>query len=80
VRASTLSYLFLYNILLIGFLAWQGMLSGVPVWLGLLLALPNLAGNVMGGRMFRPGLEKTYRTAAYTIIAGSALTGLPIWG
>lgn len=80
VRASTLSYLFLYNILLIGFLAWQGLLSGVPVWLGLVLGLPNLAGNVVGGQMFRPGLEKTYRTAAYTIIAGSALTGLPIWG
>ncbi|MDK3020502.1 sulfite exporter TauE/SafE family protein [Pseudodonghicola flavimaris] len=80
VRASTLTYLFLYNILLLALLGWQGMLNGVPIWLGLMLALPNVAGNVLGGVIFRPGLEKAYRAAAYTVIAGAAVTGLPVWG
>lgn len=79
VRASTMSYLFCYDALLLVFLLGQGMLTGVPVYIGLLLALPNVLGNVVGGMIFRPGLERTYRGAAYTIIAGSALTGLPVW-
>ncbi|MGD9864089.1 MAG: sulfite exporter TauE/SafE family protein [Pseudodonghicola sp.] len=80
VRASTMSYLFLYDLLLLAMLAVQGALIGVPVVLGLMLALPNLAGNMMGAAIFRPGLDRAYRSVAYTIIAGSAVMGLPVWG
>ena len=76
IRANTTAYLFCYDMLmLIGFLA-LGRMGGVPLVLGLLAALPYLAGNLGGAWVFRPGHEKTYRGVAYAIIAGSALSGL----
>ena len=80
VRASIMAYLFLFDMLLLIFLALRGEMTGAPVALGLMMALPNLAGNLVGALIFRPGLEKAYRATAYTIIAGSALMGLPVWG
>ena len=79
IRANTLVYLFVFDILLLGLLGAQGHLSAVPVWLGLAMALPNLAGNIVGARLFNPGRERLYRAAAYAIITASALSGLPIW-
>ena len=49
------------------------------VVLGMLVMLPYLAGNVIGGAMFRPERERAYRAIAYGIIAVSAIGALPLW-
>ncbi|WP_428925378.1 sulfite exporter TauE/SafE family protein [Marinibacterium sp. SX1] len=79
VRASVMIYLFAYDLLLGGILAAKGVVTLVPVLLGLGLALPNVLGNMLGGWLFRPGLEKAYRVVAYVIITASALSALRIW-
>ena len=37
----------------------------VAVGLGLVLSVPNLLGNWLGGWLFRPEYERLYRGAAY---------------
>ena len=75
-RANNTVFLFCYDVLMLAGLAIAGKLGGVPVALGLVTALPYLAGNLVGGWSFQPGLEKVYRWVAYGIIAASALSGL----
>lgn len=79
VRANILLYLFAFDIVLIALLAVQGLLEAVPVILGLILALPVMLANMAGAAVFRPGLERQYRAAAYVIIAAAAISGLPLW-
>lgn len=79
VRATTLLFLFLYDIMLVVFYAISGQLVVGALTLGALLAIPNLLGNLAGATIFRPGAERFYRAAAYTIIAISAIIGLPYW-
>ena len=76
IRANSTAFLFCYDVLmLIGFLI-LGKMGGVPMVLGLITALPYLAGNLAGGWVFRPGYERVYRGVAYSVIAISALSGL----
>ena len=76
IRANTTVYLYGFDILMLVTFAVLGRLWGTPLILGLLTALPYLAGNAMGWWMFRPGYERLYRWVAYGIIAASALSGL----
>lgn len=80
VRASTMAYLFLYDVVLMGVVAIKGALVALPLAIGLLMAVPNFLGNMLGGWIFRPELERVYRNVAYAVIGASALSGLPIWG
>lgn len=79
VRANVLLYLFLFDFLLLGLVALRGDLDGVPLVLGLVLALPNIAGNVIGAMVFNPARAGVYRGVAYAIVAVSAVAGLPVW-
>jgi len=79
IRATILLFLFIFDFLILGYLAVLGEISKGASLLGLLLAIPNLAGNWLGGWMFRPEREQLYRLAAYLAIAASALSGLPLW-
>jgi uncharacterized membrane protein YfcA len=79
VRANVLLYLFLFDFLLLGLVALRGDLDGVPLVLGLVLALPNIAGNVIGAMVFNPARAGVYRAVAYAIVAVSAVAGLPVW-
>ena len=60
-------------------LAW-GFLDPKMLIVGAILVFPYMLANVIGAKIFRPEAEKTYRFAAYAIIAVSAIRGLPIWG
>lgn len=80
VRATILLFLLTFDFLIFGYLAAFGQLTLAATGLGLALAVPNLAGNWLGGWMFRPEREKLYRGIAYTVIAAAALSGLPLWG
>ena len=79
VRATILVFLFAYDILLLGIYAVNGRLFLDALLIGVLLAGPNIAGNVMGAVLFRPSLENLYRWTAYAVIAASALSALPLW-
>jgi len=79
VRANLMLYLIGADVLMVGFLAVVGRLEAAAIWTGALVTLPYLVGNILGGRLFRPAYERFYRWAAYTIIAFSALSGLPLW-
>ncbi|MEO9820364.1 MAG: sulfite exporter TauE/SafE family protein [Paracoccaceae bacterium] len=79
VRATTMLYLLGYDIILIGVLLMAGRLEMAPLWIGVLLAVPNAIGNLAGAAIFKPGYERLYRGVAYAIIAASGLSGLPFW-
>lgn len=77
VRANTNAYLFFYDLMLIAVLLVLGGFEPVAFVVGLALALPALAGNLLGGVLFHPSRERLYRGVAYVVIAGAALSGLP---
>ena len=79
VRATLLLYLFVLDSMMILMLAAFGMLDPAMVLIGLVLLLPFVAANVIGGQLFKFGSERQFRAVAYTIIAGSAILGLPLW-
>lgn len=79
VRATLLLYLFVLDSMMIVMLAAFGMLDPAMVLIGLVLLLPFVAANVIGGQLFKFGSERQFRAVAYTIIAGSAILGLPLW-
>lgn len=79
VRANLMLYLILADVILLGVLAWNGFLVAAALLLGVLMIVPYSLGNWLGAVLFRPEAEKFYRLAAYAIISGSALMGLPVW-
>ncbi|WP_417207943.1 TSUP family transporter [Antarctobacter sp.] len=79
IRATILLFLFFFDILIVGYMTGMGRVSLAGAALGLALALPNVAGNWVGGGLFRPDQERLYRAAAYLLIAVAALSGLPVW-
>ena len=78
-RASTPALLILADILMLGVFGLRGLITAGPLWTGLVLILPYLAAVTFGAYVFHPRHARAYRWAAYAIIAGSALGGLPIW-
>jgi len=79
IRGNTTSYLFFYDVLILGLFLITGKMQLEPVILGAVLAVPNALGNLAGAAIFRPGYERAYRAVAYMIIAASAIVGLPFW-
>ncbi|MBO9405841.1 sulfite exporter TauE/SafE family protein [Shimia sp. R9_1] len=77
IRANTNAYLFFYDILLVVVLICLSRFEAAPFVLGIMLSLPAMAGNLLGGWLFDPRHEKLYRAVAYLIIAAAALSGLP---
>ncbi len=80
IRATILLFLFGFDFLILGYLGGMGQVGWANAALGLVLALPNLAGNLLGAWIFNPNRESVYRGAAYAVIAAAALSGLPLWG
>ncbi|SFP50196.1 sulfite exporter TauE/SafE family protein [Tranquillimonas alkanivorans] len=78
IRANTLLYLVLTDALLLALLGATGGLAWSALGLGLLLILPYTLANIAGAALFRPERATAYRAVAYTIIAASALSGLPL--
>ena len=79
IRANLMLYLILSDVLMLAVLGVSGYLVATAVMLGALMILPYTFGNWVGARLFRPEAERYYRLTAYAIIAGSALSGLPVW-
>lgn len=79
IRANIMIYLLLCDLVMIAVLQVNGFLVLSALALGAVLALPYLLGNVLGGWLFQPRFERSYRAVAYFIIAASALNGLPVF-
>lgn len=80
IRATTMLFLLMFDVILIAVFAVQGMLDLPAVIIGVLLVPLIAVGTVLGTAIFDPARERLYRGVAYAIIAASALRGLPIWG
>lgn len=78
VRANLMLFLLGADVLMVAMLGISGRLEVPAIWTGVLVTLPYLAGNILGGWLFRPDYERFYSWAAYLIIAFSALSGLPL--
>lgn len=79
IRANTMLYLYFYDFFALAMLWWMERLPFDIAVLGLLLAVPCMVGNWLGGVLFRPELDRAYRGVAYSIITASALLGLPFF-
>jgi len=79
IRANITLFLFMGDIAMLVVLWVFGHLVPSAIGLGLVLMIPNLLGNIAGARLFRPRAERNYRVIAYSIIAFSAVSGLPLW-
>ena len=80
IRANITVYLYMADVMMLAIMALFGQLVAGAVVLGLALAVPYMAGNALGGQLFRPSAARLYRGVAYAIIAISAISGLPILG
>lgn len=80
IRANMTFFLFFYDCIILGMMLIAGRLVAEPIVIGLLLAVPNMAGNLLGTALFVPGYQRLYRGVAYALILAAALTGLPVWG
>tara|TARA_A100001015_G_scaffold319281_1_gene441694 strand:- start:466 stop:1221 length:756 start_codon:yes stop_codon:yes gene_type:complete len=79
VRANTLLFLFSFDILFMVAISLMGFVLAEAVFLGLIMAIPIMCGNLIGARLFDPKREGLYRKVAFCIIAISAFQGLPIF-
>jgi uncharacterized membrane protein YfcA len=79
IRANTLLFLLLADVLLIAVFGMRGLMAWTPLVLGLVLIPPYIGALMLGSAIFDPARERLYRTAAYVVIAGSALGGLPLF-
>ncbi|MCE8554373.1 sulfite exporter TauE/SafE family protein [Ruegeria pomeroyi] len=79
IRANITFYLFGYDWMVLAMMGLAGRLD--PAWIvtGLALIVPNMLGTMLGAALFVPGYERAYRLAAYGLILGAALAGLPFW-
>ncbi len=79
IRANAFLFLVLIDILAISIFAFKGVLDATPLLIGLILTPIYFFAIWIGSLIFDPGRETVYRWVAYGIIAGSVLSGLPIW-
>jgi hypothetical protein len=79
VRANMMLFLFFTDILIISVVGIRGELYITPLIIGLMMAVPNGIGNLIGAAIFNPDKAGIYKAVAYIVIAASAIMGLPIW-
>jgi len=79
IRANFLLYLVLLDLMLVPLLLLMDMMVWKIALLGLLIGIPNVIANMIGARLFDPKAEVLFRRVAYTVIAASAILGLPLW-
>jgi hypothetical protein len=65
--------------MIVGVVGARGDLVFTPLFIGLLIAIPNGVGNLIGAAIFNPEKASIYKGVAYMVIAASAIMGLPFW-
>lgn len=79
VRANTILFLAILDVVLVVNLSLSGDLGWSTVLLACVLGVPYFITSLIGQSLFDPTYERTYRIAAYAVIALALLSGLPIW-
>lgn len=79
VRANTILFLAILDLVLVANLSLSGDMGWSVVLLAAVLGVPYVITTLIGQALFDPAYERTYRWAAYAVIALALLSGLPIW-
>ncbi len=79
VRANTILFLAALDVVLIANLVFQGAVTWALLALAIILSVPYIITTLIGQAMFDPRHERLYRWAAYSVIAGAVVSGLPVW-
>ncbi len=79
IRANILLFLFLLHAFMIVLFSVKALVTVEPVMIGLCLMPLYATAILVGSAIFDPRREAVYRWVAYTVIAGSAIGGLPVW-
>ena len=79
IRAHFLLFLLGLDLILLPILYFTGLIVWPVIALGLLIAGPYAIANYLGGKLFNPDAARLFRYVAYTVIAASAIVGLPLW-
>jgi len=80
VRANTILFLAAVDVVILVNLFLAGLVGAQAVVLAAVLLVPYGAGLLVGQRLFDPAYERTFRAAAYLVIAGAIVAGLPLFG
>jgi uncharacterized protein len=78
VRANTIVFLAILDVVLVLNLALFAQTGAGPVWIALILAIPYLIATLIGQALFDPRHEKAYRVVAYCVVGLALLSGLPL--
>ena len=79
VRANVILFLASLDVVLIANVLIAGLASASSFWNAGLLAIPYISAVMIGQWLFDPNRETLYRWAAYLVVAGAVLSGLPIF-
>ena len=79
VRANLLVFLIMLGMTLVANYAWHGLITPMPIALGVLLWPVYILALAVGARWFKGASDAGYRRVAYVIVAAAALTSLPIF-
>lgn len=79
VRANTILYLALLDVVVFANLVLAGVSNFAMVAVAGILAVPYFITSLIGQRLFDPRYEKTYRWAAYAVIAVAVVSGAPLF-
>jgi len=79
VRANTILFLAILDVVLIANLALSGHLGLEIIGLAAILGVPYFITSLIGQALFDPTYEQAYRWATYVVITLALISGLPIW-
>jgi uncharacterized membrane protein YfcA len=79
VRANFIVFFTIFSAAIVVTYALRELLSPQILMLALLAGPLQAAAMALGGRLFNLASEKTYRRAAYAIVALSAVAAMPVW-
>lgn len=79
VRANLTMFMLAVDLAMLVLLGAAGQLDLQIVILGLLLLIPYSLANAVGSALFHPDRARVYRALSWSLIAASALAGLPLW-
>ncbi|MBD3679217.1 MAG: sulfite exporter TauE/SafE family protein [Rhodobacteraceae bacterium] len=79
IRANITLFLLATDFVMLAAILVAGVLMPAAIMLALVLVAPYLLSNMLGAAIFRPEAARLFRAVAYVIIAGSALSGLPVF-
>ena len=79
VRANVILFLAALDLVMIIGILWGGLVTAQIFWIAALLGGPYVVMVLIGQRLFDPARQSLYRWAAYIVVAGAVLAGLPIF-